>query len=256
MTESDLKNRDGRTLRLASYNIRKAVGLDWKRDPVRIVNVLAELNADIVLLQEADRRFGARHGTLPVDELRKSLGYQFAEVSVSPRSHGWHGNAILYRGDITLQETSRIDLPQFEPRGAVAAKFDRAGQQFQVIGLHLSLLKFARRKQCLAIKNFVEGSKSNCFNLIGGDFNERSSVKTIHEAFGCGFQVHSPGPSFHTSRPVWHFDRFVIDERLKAQGCRVHSSPNSQRASDHLPICIDVDVGDDLVASPATPAVN
>jgi endonuclease/exonuclease/phosphatase family metal-dependent hydrolase len=39
---------------VASYNIRKAVGLDRRRDPGRIIAILAEIDADIVALQEAD----------------------------------------------------------------------------------------------------------------------------------------------------------------------------------------------------------
>ena len=42
-------------MRIASYNIRKAVGLDWRRDAIRILDVLEEINADVVVLQEADR---------------------------------------------------------------------------------------------------------------------------------------------------------------------------------------------------------
>ena len=47
-------------LKIASYNIHKGVGLDRKRDPDRILSVLAEIDADIVALQECDRRFGRR----------------------------------------------------------------------------------------------------------------------------------------------------------------------------------------------------
>ncbi len=47
-------------LRFASYNIHKAVGLDRKRDPERIMSVLREVDADIIALQEADLRVGTR----------------------------------------------------------------------------------------------------------------------------------------------------------------------------------------------------
>ena len=47
-------------LRIASYNIRKAKGLDRRRDPGRILRVLNGLDADVIALQEADRRLGAR----------------------------------------------------------------------------------------------------------------------------------------------------------------------------------------------------
>ncbi len=38
-------------LKVASYNIRKAIGLDRKRDPDRIISVLREVDADIIALQ-------------------------------------------------------------------------------------------------------------------------------------------------------------------------------------------------------------
>ena len=52
-------------LTFASYNIHKAVGVDGRRDPERIIAVLRELNADVIALQEADRRFGERESVLP-----------------------------------------------------------------------------------------------------------------------------------------------------------------------------------------------
>ena len=58
---------DNRAMELtfASYNIHKAVGLDRRRDPDRIINVLREIDADVIALQEADRRFGQRASVLP-----------------------------------------------------------------------------------------------------------------------------------------------------------------------------------------------
>ena len=47
-------------LKVASYNIRKAVGLDWRRKPQRVLDVINEIGADVVALQEVDRRFGSR----------------------------------------------------------------------------------------------------------------------------------------------------------------------------------------------------
>ncbi|HSF13170.1 MAG TPA: endonuclease/exonuclease/phosphatase family protein, partial [Erythrobacter sp.] len=49
-----------RTIKVASYNIHKGIGTDRQRDPARILKVLAEVDADVVCLQEADLRFGKR----------------------------------------------------------------------------------------------------------------------------------------------------------------------------------------------------
>ncbi len=55
----------GPCITLASYNMHKAVGLDGRRDPHRILRVLQEIDADIVALQEADKRMGGRGSTVP-----------------------------------------------------------------------------------------------------------------------------------------------------------------------------------------------
>jgi endonuclease/exonuclease/phosphatase family metal-dependent hydrolase len=81
-------------LRLASYNIRKAVGLDWKRKPERILAVLDEIGADVVVLQEADKRLGLRPAAIPLGLLSTHGTYQHLDPGPGP-SLGWHGNAIL-----------------------------------------------------------------------------------------------------------------------------------------------------------------
>ena len=55
----------GPTITLASYKMHKAVGLDRRRDPHRVLQVLQEIDADIVALQEADKRVGGRGSTVP-----------------------------------------------------------------------------------------------------------------------------------------------------------------------------------------------
>src|SRR3546814_1135735 len=50
----------GRMIKVASYNMRKGIGTDRRRRPDRTLDVLCEIDADIICLQEADRRFGGR----------------------------------------------------------------------------------------------------------------------------------------------------------------------------------------------------
>ena len=64
---------NGSTITIASYNMHKAVGLDRRRDPVRVLDVLREIDADVVALQEADKRFGGRASAVP-HELIDSRG--------------------------------------------------------------------------------------------------------------------------------------------------------------------------------------
>jgi endonuclease/exonuclease/phosphatase family metal-dependent hydrolase len=225
-------------VRVASYNIRKAVGLDWRRDPERIVEVLAEIGADAVVLQEADRRVGAREGVLPLDLLETDLGLVPCDVSMRPLSHGWHGNAIFVKSHLADHAAQRIDLPWVEPRGAVSALLHGPG--LEIVGVHLGLTPGMRRRQMLAL-DAVLGARAHPV-LLAGDFNEWNGKRLV---FNSASTVVMPGPSFHAARPTASLDGFVLGEGLRARSSHVHHSVQASRASDHLPVVIDLDlVGD------------
>lgn len=103
-------------MRIVRYNKRKAVGLDWKRDPQRIADVSGEIGADIAVLQEADKRLGARSGVLQLQHLYDLQGYALADLAARPSSHGWHGNVILFKSDRKVLRTQRIEFSTLEPR--------------------------------------------------------------------------------------------------------------------------------------------
>ena len=72
-------------MKVASYNIHKAVGLDRRRYSDRILSVAAR-----------DR---TRAGGI-----------------------GWHGNVLLVRRGIEVISAAPVPLPTIEPRGAVCAE--------------------------------------------------------------------------------------------------------------------------------------
>jgi endonuclease/exonuclease/phosphatase family metal-dependent hydrolase len=69
-------------IKVASYNIHKGVGLDRLRRPERILDVLAEIDADVVGLQEADRRYGERMSALPVHMIAERSDYVAVPVGL------------------------------------------------------------------------------------------------------------------------------------------------------------------------------
>lgn len=218
-------------MRIVSYNIRKAVGLDWRRDPDRIADVLEEISADVVVLQEADKRLGARAGVLSPARL-ESLGYRIAPLALRPASHGWHGNAILVRVGQELAAAERISLPMLEPRGAVLVRLTNPG--LVGIGVHLGLTAAMRRRQLSDLKTLVSGLSDPV--ILAGDFNARGPA-LAPLADIC--TVLLPGPTFHATLPRIPFDRFATCCKVKVVRTFVHHSPRSARASDHLPIVMD-----------------
>ena len=222
-------------MRIASYNIRKAVGLDWRRDPHRIVDVIEELEADIVVLQEADKRLGERSGVLPLERLISDCGLQLAKPHSDGLSHGWHGNAILYRKSVLrAPDIERIALPAREPRGAIGALFEETG--LHVIGTHLALTAGVRRKQLHTL--CVHASQTDAPTIIAGDFNHWGQNLPAGP-----HTVVTPGLSFHASRQIAPLDRFILFGPVKELTANVHRSLKARQASDHLPVLLDFELG-------------
>ncbi|MEM1236326.1 MAG: endonuclease/exonuclease/phosphatase family protein [Pseudomonadota bacterium] len=219
-------------MRLVSYNIRKAVGLDWRRDPARIVDVLAEIDADIVVLQEADRRFGSKEGVLPLDRLELDLGLTNCDLSIRPQSQGWHGNAVFAKQHLSDRRAARIALPSIDPRGAVAVHFVQPN--VEIVGVHLGLTPGMRRKQMEVLNDVLKNRPHPV--LLAGDFNEWRKKRL---RFRDADAIENPGHSFHTARPIYALDLFVLSRGVKAISSHVHRSPLANRASDHLPVVID-----------------
>ncbi|MCI5112614.1 MAG: endonuclease/exonuclease/phosphatase family protein [Marivita sp.] len=225
-------------MRIASYNIRKAVGLDWRRDPLRIIRVLADLGADVVALQEADKRLGARPAVLPEASLYDMTGLRVLNVTNGPSS-GWHGNALLVRDGWRVGTTERLSLPGIEPRGALLADLEGPGARLTLVGTHLGLRRGCRQLQLAHLLEEL-GPRTDR-TVIAGDFNEWSP-RIGFDILDHVFDVVSPGRSFHASRPVAPLDRFAVGRGLQVAGAGVFAEGEARRASDHLPVWVDLDL--------------
>jgi endonuclease/exonuclease/phosphatase family metal-dependent hydrolase len=102
-------------IRVASYNMRKAIGTDRRRRPERTLDVLNQLDADVVALQEADRRFGSRTSAVPLPLIEAHSDYRPVPLDTRAGSIGWHGNALLVRKGVEVLERHLFHLPSLEP---------------------------------------------------------------------------------------------------------------------------------------------
>lgn len=225
-------------MRIVSYNIRKAIGLDWQRDPFRIIRVLATLDADVVALQEADRRLGARPAVLPDALLYDNTGLRIVPVTDGPSS-GWHGNALLLRDGWTVRDAERLSLPGIEPRGAVVADLSGPEGDLTVVGTHLGLRRGCRQLQLAHLRGTIAGRAPR--TIIAGDMNEWSP-RIGFDLIRDRFRMIAPGPSFHASRLLAPLDRFALGAAIRCRQAGVVLKGEARRASDHLPIWMDADL--------------
>lgn len=223
------------TLRVASYNIRKTRGLDQKYDPYRILAVINQLDADVIALQEADHRLGDRPAALARHIIEAETDFKVAPVSRNDTSIGWHGNAVLLRKGLTPQTVDHIDMPGFEPRGAVRVDLDIGGT-VSIVATHLGLMRRHRRRQLKVISHYLKDAGRA---IVLGDFNEWSNTRGL-EPLADRFDIHAPGRSFHASRPVAALDRIAVTKSTLLHDAGVDEGPIARRASDHLPVWADL----------------
>lgn len=221
--------------RVASYNIRKSVGRDYRRDPARVLSVLSAIDADIVALQEVDRRFGRRASSIPRAMLAEKTDLEIVDLAPRPESIGWHGNAILLRRGTEVQDIHTLTLRGLEPRGAVVVDLEN----LRIVGVHLALLRRARQAQAAQIAAFLARLPHKP-TLIMGDFNEWSRQSRNLSALDAQFDLHTPGHSFPSVKPMVGLDKIALSRELSFEGCGVHSCEVARQASDHMPIWADI----------------
>jgi endonuclease/exonuclease/phosphatase family metal-dependent hydrolase len=233
------QNKEKTVLKIASYNIRKCIGLDRKRNPLRILSVLNDLSMDVVALQEADKRLGQRPSSLPVDQIEHYTGLVPLKTGRSGPSLGWHGNAVLFKPNAKFADIECLDLPGLEPRGAIIVDLDLPQKPpVRLVTVHLGLLRNSRHRQIDYIRDAVS-NRSHMPTVITGDFNEWSASRGL-EKLSADFKILSPGNSFHSARPVARLDRFALSKELAIHDAGVIDTGLARRASDHLPIWADL----------------
>lgn len=226
----------GKRAVFASYNIHKCVGTDRRFDPGRTAAVIAEIGADVIALQEADKRFGDRAGLLDLARIEREAGLVPVPVTNGHSGHGWHGNLVLVREGI-VGDLRQIRLPGLEPRGALVVDLDLAMGRVRVVAAHLGLLRASRLVQ---VETLLEqaGAATERPVVLMGDLNEwrlrrRSALRGFSKGFGpLGLGV----PSFPAFFPVLALDRVLARPHGLIEDIAAHETPMSRLASDHLPV--------------------
>ncbi len=222
---------------VASYNVHKCVGTDGKFDPERTGRVIHEIDADVIALQEADKRFGDRTGLLDLVRLEREAGLTAVPIPGQLKAHGWHGNVVLFRRG-SVRDVHQVKLPGLEPRGAVVAEIElEAGGIIRIVAAHFGLLRRSRTRQVRAILDIMNDRRETP-TLLMGDLNEwrlndRSALAMFETAFG---ELPPAVPSFPSRLPLLALDRLISNRKDILSPVIAHDTPLARLASDHLPI--------------------
>lgn len=222
-------------LRIASWNIHGGVGLDGRFAPARIARVIAELDADVIALQE----FGSRNGF----DMRAHLERASAACAIvmpTLRKHGSDfGNAVLSRWPVREVACHGLGVAGREPRNAIDAVIDHRAGPLRVVATHLGLRAGERREQVARLCDVLDAPFSQATFLLG-DFNEwrGRGLAGLDRRFGMSTAVRT----FPSPCPVAALDRIWIAPANACSDLRVHASRAARLASDHLPLVATVDL--------------
>lgn len=224
-----------RLLRVVSYNIHGGVGSDGHFVPNRIVDVLREIDADIVALQEVESRIT---GFDMLEFLGANLSLQAIPGPTLLTATGDYGNGLLTRLPVLTSRGIDLSIPHREARGAIDAELTTAftdAAALRVIATHLGLHPAERRAQVQTLLSIFESDR-NLPTVFMGDVNEWYLIGRpllwLHRHF-----LRTPAPATFPARlPLFALDRIWVKPRTLLQTLYVHRSPLARKASDHLPI--------------------
>ena len=241
-------------MRLVTYNVHRCVGVDKRLDVERVAGVIAELEPDIVCLQELDV---GRARTGGVDQAR-AIGDR---LSMAVRFHPAmrieaeeYGDAILTPHPERLVHVGALPtvrgVPGLEPRGALWVKIEIGGVELNVLTTPLGLVPREQRLQAAALvgKEWLGHPDCTGPTLLAGDFNATSITRPYHTLArnhaDCQRQLGLKPTlkTFPSGFPAIRIDHVFVSPEIKVTGVSAPFSPLSRMASDHLPLVVDFEI--------------
>ncbi|HYD94796.1 MAG TPA: endonuclease/exonuclease/phosphatase family protein [Noviherbaspirillum sp.] len=224
-------------LTVATYNIHGAVGCDGRFAPQRVADVLLEMNADIVALQEVP--LGGSRTPNVLAALRDATGFSAAEGPACDTPERRYGNAVLSRYPIVSLRSIDLSFGSREPRGALDADVDCHGHLLRVVATHLGLRFAERRAQIRKLLQMFDTEEMPVILL--GDINEWFIWGRSLRWLASHFQAVPAPRTFPSRRPLFALDRIWIRPRHRLVHVEVHGTPLARVASDHLPLIAHID---------------
>lgn len=238
-------------VRLMTYNVHGCSGMDGRVSPRRVARVIRGHMPDIVALQELDlgrRRSRAEDQALII---ARELGMQAVFCPTVTREDEHYGHALLSRWPIEIVKRARLphDPSSWwqEPRSAIWARVDVAGQIVNVITTHLGLGPNERVLQVRALigDEWIGGIPASEPVILCGDFNAlpgsapyKLAAARLRDAqfTGGGFK---PQGTFSSVQPLVRLDHIFTTAHFVRERVVVVRNDLTRVASDHLPLLAD-----------------
>jgi endonuclease/exonuclease/phosphatase family metal-dependent hydrolase len=163
-------------LRVITYNIHRAIGVDRRFRPERIAKILAHYRADLVLLQEVDEGAPRSRELDLARELAGVLGFPYVAVGHNVTlKKGRYGNATLSRFPILRERNIDLTIDESPAGAATLSTFSRRRQEVMTAaGGGFSLIRRGCQHTTIAVGSAGAERPVEAFNLhLGLSARER-----------------------------------------------------------------------------------
>lgn len=254
-------------LRLVTWNIHKGIGTDRRYALARTMEVLRDLDADVVCLQEVDENVSRSGFDRQAKMLSDLLGYPHVALGLNVAVRGGHyGNCTLSRRPLRLAANVDLSVPWKKRRGALVTRVHgRVGRDWVVANVHLGLLHLERMIQVRSLlDHLVAEAADPDAVVIAGDWNDWGNRLHRRVAAEEGFHIarlpthRAAGlQTFPSSRPIAALDKILYRPPVTVRHVMRVEDERARVASDHLPLVADLRVpakrGVAHAAPPAAP---
>jgi endonuclease/exonuclease/phosphatase family metal-dependent hydrolase len=220
-------------VRVVTYNVHSL-----RDDLSALASVVRGLDPDVVIVQEAPRRFRWR---TKCAKLAHSFGL-FVAVGGLPSL----GNLVLTSLRVRVHDAWCLRYPLTpgrHMRGAAFADCTIGRTPFTVVGSHLSTDPAERPTQAALLKQAMEHIDAPL--IVGGDLNENAGGAAwrtladglVDAATAAGGEDRF---TFSCHDPRDRIDTLFVDQRIEVRRYDVVDTPEARRASDHFPVVADL----------------
>ena len=243
---SEAKGKRSVDLRIATYNIHRSRGMDRRVMPSRIADVLREIDADVIALQEV---VGAGpSGSGQAEEIGAALGMGWVMDPVRHLRQHLFGNVVMSRYPIVNHAQYDLSWRTCESRGCHRADLDIGeGRLLHIYNVHLGTAVLERRYQAPRLAAFVHDHRVTGPKIILGDFNEWMrglATRTLSSLFkSIDIQAHLRRRRTYPGLfPVVHLDHIYYEGQVDVSRVDLVRTRRALMASDHLPLVADLRV--------------
>lgn len=234
-----------RPLRVATYNIHRARGLDGRTRVERIAAVLASIDADVIALQEVIGASPLRPGQAA--ELGAALGMGWVMAPTRRWRTALFGNVVLSRLPVRHHVQHDLTWKTREPRVCQRVDLAVGDATLHVFNVHLGISIPERREQAERLAALVHDRRITGPKIVLGDFNEWAHG-IVADVLGA--RLRSVDIKTHLSRrrtypgffPILHLDHIYFEGRVDVMHVSLPRDRMAKMASDHLPLAADLNI--------------